>query len=260
MNKWIEYSIDYANQRSYLDDLFNVYPTIPNGIRDVDEEIWNEIEIAYKQQDNSSLVRHLCRLEKFPIKDSYIAFLKLDLNSVDRNPQTINRIAGTLYDMGFDKLWEKCTEPKETNTQIGPMFKQWIDKKSLGILPISSNDFLATTENAILKGGDTELNRFAKEHLGYRKDKGLDFVARYNGKYILAETKFITAIGGNQNNSFTDVITTLAAPVENAICIGIIDGIPWLKDKSRYYTEITTTFSEYNIMSSLVLREFLYQI
>ncbi|MBK8680306.1 MAG: hypothetical protein IPN31_00005 [Bacteroidetes bacterium] len=41
---------------------------------------------------------------------------------------------------------------------------------------------------------------------------------------------------------------------------GIIDGIPWLKDKSRYYTEITTNFSDYNIMSSLVLREFLYQI
>lgn len=260
MNKWIAYSIDYANQKSYLDDLFHVYPTIPNGIREVDEEIWKEIEIAFKRQDNTSLVRHLCRLEKFPIKDSYIAFLKLDLNSVDRNPQTINRIAGTLYDMGFDKLWEKCTEPKETNTQIGPMFKHWIDKKSLGILPISANEFLATTDNAILKGSDTELNRFAKEHLGYGKNKGLDFVARFNGKYILGETKFITAIGGNQNNSFTDVITTLTSPVENATCIGIIDGIPWLKDKSRYYTEITTNFSEYNIMSSLVLREFLYQI
>lgn len=261
MNYWTELSIEYANQRSYLDDLFQVYPTIPNGIRDVKYEIWKEIEIAFNKRDNASLIRHLFRLEKFPIKDSYIAFLKLDLNSIGRNPQTINRIAGTLYDMGIDKLWEKCSEPKETNTQIGPMFKQWIEKKALGILPVASNEFLATNTNAILKGGDKELNRFAQTHLGYSKDKGLDFVARFNGKYVLGETKFITAIGGNQNNSFTDVITTLTANVnENVVKIGIIDGIPWLKDKSRYYTEISTNLREYNIMSSLVLREFLYQI
>ena len=29
MNPWLELSIEYANQRSYLDDLFRVYPTIP---------------------------------------------------------------------------------------------------------------------------------------------------------------------------------------------------------------------------------------
>ena len=28
MNKWTELSIEYANQRSYLDDLFQVYPTV----------------------------------------------------------------------------------------------------------------------------------------------------------------------------------------------------------------------------------------
>ena len=27
MNKWTKLSIEYANQRSYLDDLFQVYPT-----------------------------------------------------------------------------------------------------------------------------------------------------------------------------------------------------------------------------------------
>ncbi|MBI9038998.1 MAG: restriction endonuclease, partial [Bacteroidales bacterium] len=37
MNQWSKLSINYANQRSYLDDLFQVYPTIPEGIRDIDE-------------------------------------------------------------------------------------------------------------------------------------------------------------------------------------------------------------------------------
>ena len=29
MNPWLKLSIEYANQQSYLDDLFKVYPTIP---------------------------------------------------------------------------------------------------------------------------------------------------------------------------------------------------------------------------------------
>ncbi|MEL3899562.1 hypothetical protein DWQ65_02635 [Treponema phagedenis] len=36
MNRWTELSIEYANQRNYLDHLFRVYPTIPEGIRDID--------------------------------------------------------------------------------------------------------------------------------------------------------------------------------------------------------------------------------
>ena len=44
MNKWTNLSIEYANQRSYLDDLFHVYPTIPEGIREIDENVWAEVE------------------------------------------------------------------------------------------------------------------------------------------------------------------------------------------------------------------------
>ena len=260
MNYWTELSIEYANQRSYLDDLFQIYPTIPNGIREVDENVWNMIEKSFNERDNASLVKHLLRLEKFPIKDSYISFLRMDNESIDRNPQTINRITGYFYEMGLSKLFEKCTEPKESNTQIGPMFSKWINKHSLGIEPVDVDIFSNTTENAILKGGDKVLVDFAKENFGYSKNKGLDFVARFNGKYVLGETKFITAIGGNQNNSFRDVITTLTADFNGATSIGIIDGIPWIKNKSRYYEQITNEYEDLNIMSALVLREFLYQL
>ena len=44
MNHWTELSIEYANQRSYLDDLFQVYPTIPEGIRDINEKTWVDRE------------------------------------------------------------------------------------------------------------------------------------------------------------------------------------------------------------------------
>jgi hypothetical protein len=52
MNRWIKSSIEYANQRSYLDDLFQVYPTIPEGIREINEGSWTNIEKAFKRQQN----------------------------------------------------------------------------------------------------------------------------------------------------------------------------------------------------------------
>ncbi len=158
------------------------------------------------------------------------------------------------------KIYDKCTEPKETNTQIGPMFSRWLQKNALGIKPVPLHTFISNTDNAILSGNDAVLLSYANENFGYNKEKGLDFIARFNGKYILGEAKFISDISGNQDKSFIDIITTLEANYNGAICIGIIDGIPWLKNKSKYYTDITTKYQHYNIMSSLVLRDFLYQI
>ena len=120
MNRWTKLSIEYANQRSYLDDLFQVYPTIPEGIRDIDKSIWEDVENAFGQRDNQTLVQELLKLELFPVKDSYIAYLKRDKTAIDRNPRTISRICGRLYEMGLDRIFEKCSEPKETNRQIDP--------------------------------------------------------------------------------------------------------------------------------------------
>ena len=46
MNPWTTLSIEYANQKSYLDDLFQVYPTISDGIREIDEAIWDKVKSA----------------------------------------------------------------------------------------------------------------------------------------------------------------------------------------------------------------------
>ena len=57
MNHWTKLSLEYANQRSYLDDLFQVYPTIPEGIRDIDETIWKDVENAFGQKDNDVFIK-----------------------------------------------------------------------------------------------------------------------------------------------------------------------------------------------------------
>ncbi len=136
MDYWTKLSIEYANQRSYLDDLFQVYPTIPEGLREIDSKIWSNVEYHFKRKDNLALITELLNLDLFPIKDSYMAYLKRDKSALERNPRTINRICGRLYEMGLNKIFEKCSEPKETNRQIGPMFKDWINNKSLGVEPV----------------------------------------------------------------------------------------------------------------------------
>ncbi|MBP7151126.1 MAG: restriction endonuclease [Paludibacteraceae bacterium] len=260
MNKWTNLSIEYANQKSYLDDLFQVYPTIPEGIREIDMQIWREVENAFIKRDNYRLIKELLKLKLFPIKDSYIAYLKRDSSAIDRNPRTINRICGRIYELGLNKLYERCSEPKETNRQIGPMFKDWLRNKSLGILPVEIDEFISSNDDAILDGGDKVLMDFAKEKLGYSHDKGLDFVARFNGKYVIGEAKFLTDFGGHQNAQFNDAISTIEVKKVRAVKVAILDGVLYIKGNNKMYKSITQKYNNYNIMSALVLREFLYQL
>ena len=260
MNKWIEYSIKYANQRSYLDDLFHVYPTIPEGIRDIDNLKWAKVEHAYKAKNNMALIESLLQMDLFPIKDSYIAYLRRDKKAILRNPQTVNRICGRIYELGLTKLFERCSEPKETNRQIGPLFKEWVRSTALGITPVSIEKFTTSTVNAILDASDAEMMDFARKALNYKHDKGLDFVARFNGKYVIGEAKFLTDFGGHQNAQFNDAISTISTPRVNAIKIAILDGVLYIPTNNKMYKDITGLHRNANIMSALVLREFLYSI
>lgn len=260
MDPWTQLSIDYANQRSYLDDLFNVYPTIPEGIRDIDEEKWSNVEKAFKQKDNKTLIKELLKFDLFPLKDSYIAYLRRDNSAVERNPRTINRICGRLYEMGLNTIFERCSEPKETNRQIGPMFRSWLRNRSLGIQPVDIDEFLSDDSDAILDASDNTMSKFAQDHLNYKHHKGLDFVARFNKKYIIGEAKFLTDFGGHQNAQFYDAINMISTEGVRAIKIAILDGVLYIKGKNRMYRAIVNEFSRFNILSALVLRDFVYQV
>lgn len=113
MNPWTEMSIEYANQRSYLDDLFQVYPTIPDGIRKIDGKLWANVEEAFEMRDNVALLQSLLKLDLFPIKDSYVAYLKRDKGAFERNPATVNRLAGRLYEMGWTRYLPGLRNPKK---------------------------------------------------------------------------------------------------------------------------------------------------
>lgn len=96
--------------------------------------------------------------------------------------------------------------------------------------------------------------------MNYNRDKGLDFVARFNGKYVIGEAKFLSDFGGSQNSDFEDAIATVEAKDANAVRIAILDGILYLKGNAKMHKFITSPYRDYKIMSALVLREYLYQI
>lgn len=140
------------------------------------------------------------------------------------------------------------------------MFKNWINQKSLGIEPLNLENFISTKDDAILKGSDQILLQFAKDNLNYNHDKGLDFIGRFNNKYIIGETKFLTDFGGHQNAQFNDALNIFKLKNVNAIKIAILDGVLYIPGNNKMYKEITGKYKNHNIMSTLVLREFLYQI
>ncbi|MDD3535437.1 MAG: restriction endonuclease [Candidatus Cloacimonetes bacterium] len=256
MNIWIQRSMEYANNDSYLDDLFAIYPTIPGDIRPIGEDNWNSIKSAFEKRDDFELIKQLLRLELFPIKDSYIAYLRRDNNAIYRNPATISRICSRLYEMGLDKIYENSSRPIETNRQIGPMFSNWLGSGNLGLTPVPSDEFLNSDADAILSGTDTNKSQFAREYLNYNGGGGLDFVARINRQMIIGEAKFLTDFGGHQANQFFAAMRLLESSAD-AIKIAILDGIIYIPGNNRMHQTMITEYQNRNIMSALLLHDFI---
>lgn len=74
MNRFLKESIQYAQQRNYLDDLYKVYPTAPNGLREVDLKVWSLVEKSFHRKNNKELISNLLNMELFPIKIVMLRF------------------------------------------------------------------------------------------------------------------------------------------------------------------------------------------
>lgn len=263
MNEWTKKSVEFAKCRDYLDKLFKVYPISTNPNRPLSVVKRRTIKEAILNLDNKALILECMKSEVFPIKDSYVGFLKIDNSSIDRNPETVNRIAGSLIEMGYEKVIDEMERPAETNRQMGESFSSWIKSGVLGMEVVEDVEkFSSSDKNMILGLDDDKRGEFARIHLGYGRNRGLDFLCRYDNKYIIGEAKFITSRGGNQNNQlnsalsiFTDISTTTKYEV---IPIAILDGVIYIEGKSKDYQTIKR--SNNYILSALLLRDFIYSL
>lgn len=142
---------------------------------------------------------------------------------------------------------------------MGQLFRNWVKRGTLGLFPVSEAEFLANDQNAILDGADSTLLAFAREHLGYHREKGVDFIGRFNHIYVIGEAKFISDEGGHQNDQFLDAMTTIKTTLnQGVIAIGILDGILYIPSRKKMYRTITS--DNLPVMSALLLRDYLYTL
>jgi len=162
MNEWVSKSIKIANSSGYLDRLHEIYPVVHEAERKVTKELEAQLKRVYDKDDDVALVKELLKLEKFPIKDPYVAFLRKKDAFIGYNPETVARIAKRIRDMGFQEMMRSIKEPKEFNRQIGPLFKRWIHQ--IGYPVLAEAEFKEYDQDvAFLQGDDRQLQNFAND-------------------------------------------------------------------------------------------------
>lgn len=252
MNPWIQRSLEIAQRQDYLDQLSEIY-AIPHELRrPIDSQNRREIEKLFHSRDWAGLIRLLLRLQKFPYQEPFLGCLRADQTAIERNPRTVQRVSRILLTMGTEGIIEGVEEPPQANRQLGSLFKRWL--RTLPYPHLTESDFGRSPEVAILSGSNGKLMKFANTELGCALGKRPDLVAKTPGGYVVAEAKFITTPGGNQDKSFREVIQFIRTNRGNAIRIGVLDGVVWLERGGLYGTIRET---EENALSALLLRRFL---
>jgi len=255
MNEWIRKSIEIANSTDYLDKLHEVYPVSHEVQRDLPEENEKKLRQLCEAGDDLELLRELLKLPKFPINDPYVAFLRRDERALEKNPQTVSRIARRIREMGADNMIKAIIQPKEFNRQMGTLFRRWIS--TLGY-PLSMVEELGVYEIAFLKGGDETLLRFANEKLKCNLDKAPDFIAKVKQKYIIGEAKFLTDYGGHQYAQLQDALRLLNQHEGEALRVAILDGVVWIKNSAKMHRTVSVLNKP--AFTALLFKEFLLSL
>tara|TARA_Y100000310_G_C20680871_1_gene815853 strand:+ start:41 stop:814 length:774 start_codon:yes stop_codon:yes gene_type:complete len=253
MNEWVKKSIELANSEGYLDNLSEIYPIEDNEKRDISEDKINAIKEAYDKKDFNKLIEIFMGLDRFPIDDSYVAFMKKNNLDTKSNPKTVERIGKKLLSIEFDKLIEEAQKPKSASRQIGKMFRKWV--RTLNYPILEEDEFVESKEICILDGSDNKLKEFAERVLGCNLEKGVDIIFKVNNKYIIGEAKFLTDIGGTQNNQFYSAINLVKHGGGQSIRIAILDGVVWLKGKNKMHLDVKNL--DGIALSALLLKDFI---
>ncbi|WP_120953270.1 hypothetical protein [Helicobacter sp. L8] len=175
MHYWTQESIKLANQLDYLDRLFKIYPISPNARRLLADDVRKAIYQIYANPKPGQLLKILLKQEIFPLKDSYVAYLKRDPSALKRNPKTVARLESTLFSMGLEQIFLELTKPIETNRQMGSLFKRWIKEKFAFPITNDPRVFLSYQGKTpiIFNASDQAMQDLAREHFGYCRDKEL---------------------------------------------------------------------------------------
>jgi len=261
MNKWVQSSFKLAASRGYLDKLSDIYPVDTTVRRQIDSKAEDDITSAFKSGNKKKLILTLLHLDRFPIDDPYIGFIRKDKNALDKNPKTLRRINKRLRTLGLNGIVEGVRKPESSSRKMGHMFKKWLH--SLGYPILTADQILKTraARVAVLAGGDAALKEFAKKELGYRGDKGLDLVIKAGKRFVIGEAKFISTSGGTQDKSFRETMNFIRQKGDKALRIAVLDGVVWSRSKQKkkakklnLYESVDKLNSKQIVLSALLLK------
>jgi hypothetical protein len=263
MNKWVKNSFKLAASHGYLDDLSDIYPVDTTIRREIDKKAEGDIIRAFRSGNKKELILTLLRLDRFPIDDPYIGFIRKDKNALDKNPKTFRRINKRLWTLGLKGILEGVSRPESSSRKMGHMFKKWLH--GLGYPVLGTNQILKTkTRVVVLAGGDTALKKFAKKELGYRGDKGLDLVIKVGRRFVIGEAKFISTSGGTQDKSFRETMNFIKQKRGKALRMAVLDGVVWSRSKQKkkarklnLYESVDKLDSKQIMLSALLLKDFI---
>lgn len=212
-----------------------------------------EIRSLLERRKDAALVRYLLTLKRFPLKDSYVSFLRSYEPAIVNNPQTVSRLCNNLYKMGFNKVVAAITAPPEANQRRGPQFRNWL-KNNFKFAPIDK--FKAVSTGVLfLDASEKETLDFANKYLNIGINKRPDFLAKAGREYVIGEAKFLTALGGNQSRGFEDALKLATKATGKAFKAFVLDGVIWVSPGSQDYKQIE--YTNINVFSALLLGVFL---
>ena len=260
LNPWVLKSLDLFKDTPYLDNLLEVYPLLTGMPTHIDPVLRRRIVAAHQARRTNDLISILQGEVKFPY-DEPLAFLMKEVEGcMESNPRQINRIANTLYAMTADELVFSLESAPKLNTQMGPMFTNWLRGK-FDALPLER--FERSTEGIfILDSSEEKGMNFINEIVNQNMKKRPDLVAKVNETYIVGEAKWIGRSGGNQNNQVRDVLGFCRNQRGDAIRVGIIDGFPWATRKTNgglinEQANVSVQEFQYDVLSALLLEDYL---
>lgn len=260
LNEWVLRSIELFENTPYLDNILEVYPLLSARPQRLEERLRRSIISAHQARRTMELITILQNEIKFPYDEPLWHLIKNIQGCLQNNPLQIQRIADSLYSMTADETVFKLESAPKLNTQMGPMFTNWL-RENFNLLHI--DDFTnSTTGIHILNASEQVGKNFVNNVLGQDVEKRPDLVAKVNETYIIGEAKWIGSPGGNQNKQVVEVLNLCRDQRGNVMRVGIIDGFPWatriigegiINDK----TVVQVQESEYDIISALLLSDYL---
>lgn len=260
LNEWVLNSIELFETTAYLDNLLEIYPLETAVPIHLEPRLRRRIVSAHQGRRTDELIAILQGEVKFPYDEPLAYLIKEVENCRQSNPRQINRIANTLYAMTADELVVRLESAPKLNTQMGPMFTNWLRNK-FELLNIEY--FEESTEGIfVLSSSEEEGKTFVNEKLNQDLRKRPDLVAKVNRTYVIGEAKWIGRSGGNQNNQVRDVLDFCRDQRGAVMRVGIIDGFPWATRKingSIINDKVNVLVQEfpYDIVTALLLEEYL---